>query len=391
MIDTEVIVDAAELASLRDEWDALATANAQPMSLPAWMLGWLRHLAPPHTRLRAIAARERGRLIGLAPMFVVEGEHGRVDYRMLGGPLPRTSPLAIAGREWEVADVVAAALAEADPRPDAIALESAPAASVWPVALRENWPSRARPLLRQYFVQGSPTLCLRHTSFEAWLSRKGSSFRRDMRRNRRAFEAIGGVSRQSTPETLAADIEAFLQLHAMRWENRGVSDIVARGPAMSRMLLEVGEAELAGGRFRLQLLEVEGRAVAAQLCAAAGGEVLLFNSGWDERYARFGPAMLAILDVIEDSFARGDRRIDFAPGEQPNKLRFADGTDPVAWTLLLVPGRRLPITYARTAPMLAGSALRASAKRALPVEQVDRLRVARRRFHRHAEPAPVDH
>jgi CelD/BcsL family acetyltransferase involved in cellulose biosynthesis len=298
--------------------------------------------------------------------------------------LPRISPLALPGREWEVAETIGQELTAAVPRPDVIALEAAPLASHWPAALRDRWPGRVRPLVRQYLHQGSPTISLHDGSFDAWLEHRSANFRGQMRRLRRQFSASDGTARMSTPQTLAADIGAFMRLHAGRWQGRGASDIVASGGKVPAMFEEAGRSQLESGRFRLWLLEVDGEPISAQLFAEAGGEVLYMNGGWDERFARFKPAMLAIFFAVEDAFARRDERIDLAPGEQHYKLRFADGNDPVAWTIIMCPGCRLALTYARSTPMLASHGLRAAGKRALPPQQADRLRALRMRLRRAA-------
>lgn len=373
-VETSLVCERAALADLAADWERLAAECAQPLSAPAWMLAWLDHLAPAGTSPRVVVVREAGRIIGIAPFFVEPGRGGRVNYRLLGGAFPRVSPLARRGREWDVAGAMAAALARAEPRADAVALEGLSIGSPWPAALRESWPGPVRPPSREYFVQGSPTVSLEGGSFDSWLASLPSGTRRSLRRRRRAFEKAGGGSRASTAATLAADVNAFLRLHALRWETRGASSIVAVGEAMGPMLLQVGETALATGGLRLHLAEVNGEPVAAQLTAAIAGEVLLINSGWDPRFAAHAPATLVVIDAIADAFARGDRRVDFGPGEQPNKLALADGSDPVAWTLMLAPTRRLALTCARTTPMLAGRSVRDNLGRALTAQQRDRLR-----------------
>ena len=384
MIDTELISDPALLHDIEGPWDELAVARSQPMCSPAWMLGWWRHFAPPQARLRVVAVRERGRLIGVAPFFVEENRRGRVDYRLLGYATPRVSPLALPGQEWKVAREIAATLLRARPRPDLVALEQAPLASVWPVALRDGWPGRARPILRQYNIQGSPIVSLRAESFDEWLATRSASFRREIRRHRRRFESLGGAVRASTPQTLHADIAAFMRLHADRWRGRGVSGISSNQDSWTALMREIGSAHLEAGRWRMLMLEIEGEPIAAQLSAAAGGEVVLLNGGWDERFARLSPAMLAMLATIEDAFAHDAKRVDLCPGEQAFKLRIADGNDPVAWSIVMIPGRRLPLTYARSAPMLARHLVREATKRALSDEQTDRVRSLRNQVRRAA-------
>jgi CelD/BcsL family acetyltransferase involved in cellulose biosynthesis len=201
-----------------------------------------------------------------------------------------------------------------------------------------------------------------------------------MRRMRRQFVAAGGTSRLSTAATLRSDVEAFRRLHLARWEGRGVSSMLEYGDALAPMTEDTAAELLPLGRFRLRMLEVAGEAVSAQLFTTAGGEVMYVNGGWDEAFARLRPPMLAILDEIEAAFDRGERRLDLGPGEQPYKLRFADGNDPVAWTVLLVPGRRMAQTAARTAPLLSWMLVREGLRRALSDEQRERLRAVRARL-----------
>jgi CelD/BcsL family acetyltransferase involved in cellulose biosynthesis len=263
-----------------------------------------------------------------------------------------------------------------------IALESMPVVNSWPLALAEQWPSRIRPLLRRYYTQSSPTVSLTQGSFDDWLGGKSSNFRSQMRRMRRRFAEAGGTGRFSTPETLHDDIGELVRLHAGRWEGRGDSSIVRGGERLAAAFEAVGRVLLDDGGFRLHILELDGEAISAQLFAAGGADVIYYNGGWDERHAQFKPAMLGILDAIEDAFERGQTRMDLGPGAQPYKLRFADGTDPLAWYVLIPPGRRMPATIARTLPSTTWRELRDAAKRALPPERADRLRELRGRIGR---------
>jgi CelD/BcsL family acetyltransferase involved in cellulose biosynthesis len=374
----ELIVDASRLEQLAPQWDALAWTCARPMQSPAWLLAWLRHLAAAQVALRVVAVREGQELIGIAPFYVNLAAGGRIDYRMMGDAYPGSSPLCAPGCEREVAEAVAATLAAADPRADALALESTPLTPAWAKLLRGAWPGLLPAIAHTYQVQSSPTVALTAEDFESWLSRKSSNFRSQMRRIRRQFEQGGGHARIGTMATLDADLDAFMRLHASRWEGRGSSSIVAREELMRAQFHDVGRAHTESGRFRMWMLEIDGEPISAQLFLQAGGELLYMNGGWDERYAKFKPAILGIFYAIEDAFARGERRLDLAPGGQPYKLRFADGDDPVGWALVMLPGRRLPWTVTRSTPLFAKVAARETAKRLLPDASVERIRRIRR-------------
>jgi CelD/BcsL family acetyltransferase involved in cellulose biosynthesis len=383
MLSGELIEDVAALESLRPEWDELAVACGLPLMAPGTVMSWWHNLAPSGAEPRSVAVRDGDRLIGLAPFYVHHRAGQRVDYRLPGIEVAaRLSPLAVPGREWEVAGVVGRSLSGAHPRPDLIALEGHPIASPWPVALREGWPETLRPPLRRYVIQSAPTVSLGERSFEDWLAGKSANFRSQMRRLRRQFAADGGIARFSTPDTVEADIATFMDLHAARWRQRGHSDIVAMGHRYAGMLQEMSRSHLVDGRLRLWVLEIEGTPISAQLFIGAGGEVAYINGGWDERFARLKPAMLGILYAIEDALARKQARLDLGAGALPYKQRLADGSDPVGWTVLMAPGRRLALTIARTAPMLVHSAVRDTAKRALDPEQADRVRTLRAKLTR---------
>ena len=118
-LDAEILSERERIDALAPEWHALAAACGEPMSAPAWMLTFSRELGGARETPRIVAVRDGGRLVGLAPLCVdLQRPRRAAGYRLLAGDMPRTTPLALAGREWEVAGAVAAALAEADPRPD---------------------------------------------------------------------------------------------------------------------------------------------------------------------------------------------------------------------------------------------------------------------------------
>jgi CelD/BcsL family acetyltransferase involved in cellulose biosynthesis len=379
----EPIVDLGSLAEITPAWEELAAANGRPQMTPAWVTSWWHHLAPSDAEPRFVVVREDKEIVAVAPFFVEAGG-GRVDYRI---PNIQTcaglSPLAVPGREEEVAAAIATVLStEMTPRPDLVAFEGVPADSPWPDALRAGWPGRMRPPLRRYTTHPSPAIAMSEDSFEAWLGGKSSNFRQQMRRARKKFAKAGGTSRKSTAATLAADVEVFVRLHAARWQSKpGESNLVAFGDRLAPMLEDTGRGMGPNG-FRLHLLEMDGEPVAALIFLAVGGRPLYLNCGWDERFAQFKPAMLALLDAVEESFELGDTRIDLGLGQESYKLRFADDDSPVAWTILMVPGSRLPLTAARMAPTLGRAGARNFAKERLSKEHLDRLRSARKRIRR---------
>jgi len=175
-----------------------------------------------------------------------------------------------------------------------------------------------------------------------------------------------------------------MRLHAQRWESRGKSNLIALGAGLPAMLKDMGTALLTqhDGRFRLQILEVADEPAAAQLCLAAGGYVVGAIIGWDERFARLRPGNVGMLASIEEGFVRGDQYFDMGVVDQSYKLRFTDTSAPVGWTVIMLPGPRLPLTFLSVAAMVGRREMRNTAKRVMTREQADRYRRLRKRLGR---------
>jgi CelD/BcsL family acetyltransferase involved in cellulose biosynthesis len=319
------------------------------------MLSWWRHSAPEGAAMRIVAVEDDGELIGLAPYYSEPA--GRHDYRLMASGLAqRIEPLAVPGREDDVAAEVAAALKASDPKPVLVSLEGVPASSPWPGLLKRGL--RAASFTTS--IQDAPIVTLAG-DFDTWMGTKSSNFRSQMKRARKKIEKAGGAIRMSTPETVEADIASFLRLHEGRWEGRGESGILLRG--MDAMLRDAAAELLESGRFRLSMVDLDGKTISAQLFVAAGGELSYWNGGFDEDYAQYKPAMVAIFAAIEDAFERGDARLDLGGGAQDYKLRFADTMDPLRWGGLIPRGPRWPLVRAQMLPeVVRGVVLRSMSK-----------------------------
>ena len=144
-------------------------------------------------------------------------------------------------------------------------------------------------------------------------------------------------------------LDALLRLHAARWEGRAPTWLTQPGV---REALHEAAAALGPDRVRLWAAEIDGEPISIQLFLAAGGEIKYWNGGWLEEHADLKPTMLTILAALEDSIARGERRLDLGAGTHPYKMRFADGQDPLTWGGLILRNGRWPRTRAELMPRI---------------------------------------
>lgn len=373
MVTAELATELEQVEALAPGWDQLAIACGAPVATPAWGLAWWRHVAPANLALRVIAICERRRLIGVVPMYVERSPV--VAYRLLADSWASSlRPLALPGREYEVVEAAARVLAGAQPRPARVDLGPVPLFSPWAGAFRERWPGRMRPLAFRTRLEAVPVVTVDARSFDQWLSDRDERVRANARRRRRRFAEQGGTYRLATAATLRRDLEAYVELHAARWEGRGRSRYLALGDRLIPFFETVARPLLGEDRFRLLMVELDGVPICAEISLVAGGEIASVTAGWDPRHRRLGPARLALLRSIEEACRRGERRLELGWGNLEDKQQYADAVDALGWDSLLIPGRGLLRTLPRAAPSAAGRRLRQTAKRTLSDSQLDRLR-----------------
>jgi CelD/BcsL family acetyltransferase involved in cellulose biosynthesis len=368
-IEGKLVDGADSLGPYLAVWDALARAASQPYCAPAWMLAWWRHAAPPGAHLRIVLALDGPRLVGVAPFWVVRDRLRLARYRLLAsGKCSPIGPLAEEGAEGEVAAVCSRVLAGARPTPRLITLEGG---SPWPSLLARTWPGGPMRLLH-HGSEPVPTVSLDGMrSLDQWLASKSAHFRQEMRRTRRRLLAKGATFRLAkTPEEVDRGLDAFARLHYANWAARGGS--AALDPAVERMLREASGLLLDAGRFRVWSVEVDGATIAGRVAVAAGGELALWASGFDEAWAKHSPSVQSSLAAIEDAVSRGERRIMLGPGSQQWKYRLADGEDAVE-SVTLVP------TGAMSVPpraALGAEALRGALSERVPPAVKARIKAA---------------
>ena len=347
-LHTQLVATDEEADAIAPEWDALAEAAGRPYCAPAWLLAWWRQVAPRSARLRLVVVRDEQGLVAIAPFYAARWR-GLWAYSLLGTNVSsRVEPLARAGQTEIAARAIATALADADPPPAVVQLYGVPVDSRWPALLAAAWPGGA-PFIDRRAGVAAPTVTLGNGDVDAWLAQRSSNFRSQMRRFRRRLVEAGAVFRETEdPAEIEGDLAEFERLHRLRFDKRGGSDAFPAGAG--QMLVDAARDLIPKRRLRLAMIEVDGRAVAAHLFVAAGGEVSFWNTGFDDAYAQLRPSYVGLVDAVAAGFEGGYARLDLGAGAQDYKYRFADGEDQLEWTTLIPRGRRYALRRAAYAP-----------------------------------------
>lgn len=350
---TAILSEESEVGELRERWDRLAIELGRPFCAPGWMLAWWRNAAAEGAGLRVVAVTDGEQLVGVAPFWAEKRRASRSDYEVLSTWLaPPAGPLAASEREGEVAAATIEALLDAEPRPAAIRFWSRGDAGAVgahldaAAASRRFWVHKAAPV-------PLPIVNLEGDDFDQWIAGRSSKFRQESRRMRRRLDDTGADFSQVDADGVGRALDAFVELHGARWEDRGGSDALI--PGLRQMLAEVAEELMPSGRLRIFTLEAEGKPVAVNILVGAGAELSGWNSGFDEGWHRYSPSMQLTLFAIADAIERGEQRVCLGPGDTGYKRRLADTQQEIAMTTLVPRGLTYPLTRLRLAPYQARS------------------------------------
>lgn len=376
-LHVEVLDAPGAVEAVRHHWDELAVRNRAPYMAPAWCLAWWRHVAPAGADLRMITVRAGDELIAVAPFYCTSAG-GVARYRMLGTEtFPRAQPVVLPGSEGAAAAGIVAGLQDARPVPDVIEFDGIERDAPWPRLLAARWSPRVKVVLTQSMPAFAATL---EADLDAWLAGKSRNFRKQARRHRRRLEERQVVFRLAGVEESAARLADFERLHQARFSFRGGSAVLD-GRVM-RMLRESAPELMPSDRFRLHLVEHQGRVVSAEVVLAAGGEATSWLGGFDETWAREQVSMQGLIAAVDHAMRRDDTRLDFGPGAQSYKQRFCDSEELLDWIALYPPGPRRPLVMAATLPRHMGGHLWQRVITAIPEERKHQIKRLLRRARR---------
>lgn len=285
----------AALRGLEPEWWALLRRCpvATPFQSPAWLLPWWQEFGTGSPLVATL--RRDGALTAMLPMYVLQ-EDGRAKVLPIG-----------AG----TTDYLDALGEPAGPLLPPL-LERARQAGADGLDLFDVPPWSALPGAGGLWSPGNPCPVLA-------LDRIPAAIRRKLRMNRnRAARAGGTAVETATAATLPGLLAELVRLHQARWTAQGEAGVLA-DPRVLRCLSQAAPRLLAAGLLRLQVLRLEGLAVAAILALLAGPRILFYLSGYDAAQAFISPGTLLLGAMLEEAETEGRAEAHFLRGREAYK------------------------------------------------------------------------
>ena len=284
----EEITTALKLENLERPWQDLwaKCAYATPFQSPAWLIPWWNSFRPG--KLTTLAIYEDERLVGLAPMFLLDGTvrllgAGNTDYLDILcepqciRPVSRFLADYLSNREYDFMDLPS-----------------------WSPLLSMNGPASECSVC--------PVLKLDEINISRKLLAK---LKRD-----EEF-SIESADEESVTELM----HALIQLHEARWRQKHQAGVL-HSEEVRRFHRSAAPALLRAGLLRLYGLRYQGQWAAVHYCLSAHGRTYYYLGGFDPSISNRSPGNLLIHHSITEAMASGDREYDFLRGQEQNKYRW---------------------------------------------------------------------
>jgi CelD/BcsL family acetyltransferase involved in cellulose biosynthesis len=314
-VAAQIITSREAAAGLLPDWFALwrASENATPFQSPHWLLAWWDAFAPGE--LRIIAAYDRDRLIGLAPLYRESWPHG-----------PRLLPLGISLSDYldvlahpafaeQALHAISTALADCDD----IELVEWGELQANASALRLPAPFGWNILTGQASTCPVTSLPLDSTQLKSVLSPSRWRHLKTARNRaaRRGDVDIVHADGSSAPALLAE----LIRLHSAAWQERGEPGVFCdpRVPAFHAAAIPRLMHEDVG---RLYALRIAGSFAAAYYGFQHRERAYAYLSGYDPQFAFESPGALLLAHAMERAIEEGAREFHFLRGREAYKYEW---------------------------------------------------------------------
>jgi CelD/BcsL family acetyltransferase involved in cellulose biosynthesis len=339
-IQVQLRRDPAVFVDLAEEWSALLHRGAVDTLFltPQWQALWWKHFGAG-LDLRLLLARDgAGTLLGIAPLYAMVRD-GQTLLQFVGGVdiSDYLDFIVVQGREEEVYRAFMHYLRDQAPPWDILDLHCLPGHS----------PTRAGILCRACAEccsedvqaqqeEAAPYIPL-PGDWEAYLETLDKKQRHEVRRKMRRAEAEAKVRwyRVQDGATLAEEVAHFLALHRASHPDKDVF----MTPQMEGFFRDMASVTWEAGWLNLYNLWLNGRPAATMWCFDYGGDLLVYNSGYDPTCRpELSSGSVLLSYCIQDAIARGKKRFDFLRGGEVYKYRFGAVDGAVYRLVMRYPG-----------------------------------------------------
>ncbi|PSC05043.1 glycosyl transferase family 1 [Alsobacter soli] len=330
-LQVETIRDKAALAGLAPAWrDLWARAGATPFQAPEWLLPWWDVFHPG--ALAAFAVWNGPALVGLGPLYVEDGPHGR---RLLPVGISLSDHVDVL-LDPSCAQAAAGAMAEAVARLGLPLqfVDLAPGTSGWRLPLPAGWfeqrgegePCPVLALSPGPEDGGGLPVCI------------PAARRRKVRMARHRAERRGEVHvERCGPEQSHTFLCLLSRLHGARWRDRGEAGVLD-DDRVQQFHRAAASGLLGAGLAEALVLRIGGVVAGCYYGLKDASRSYAYIGGFDPEFARESPGAILLGQAIGDAARRGSVEFSFLRGAEAYKYEWGAQDRHNGWRLLAPSG-----------------------------------------------------
>jgi CelD/BcsL family acetyltransferase involved in cellulose biosynthesis len=325
--------------ALKPEWnDLLHRSCCDTLFLTwEWQVTWWKHLGDGRLVLLGFRSDEDGRLVGIAPLFSSDAEEGRSILNMVGcrDVSDYLDIIVEVGQEEVVYASLLDYLEDEAAAWDIVDFCNIPQESQTFRLLREMADARGYQTLVE--VEDVCPVIELPSTWDEYLMALDKKQRHEIRRKLR--RADGGAETRfyivDPEDDLQARMESFIDLHQKSTPEKDAF----MDPQMQGFFFDAAQQLQQQGWLQLAFVQINGEVAASLLNFDYGGDILVYNSGYDPyQFRHLSPGIIVTARSIEHAIELGRNTFDFLRGDEVYKYRFGATDTEVRRLLIAKPG-----------------------------------------------------
>jgi CelD/BcsL family acetyltransferase involved in cellulose biosynthesis len=306
----EIVVTVDGLERIASQWEALwrRDPNATPFQSPRWLLPWWKHFGSdtPHVIASSSNASNGGELDALAPLYILRDDDSGESLGLFLGTGASDYLDVLGDASLLIGSITAADCQLWDLQ------QLRPSSTLLGVPLPDGWSDNVED------QDPCPILSIENAGDELQ-NLLSTHARKKLRYFRRCLERDGEITYESaTAESLDTLLDALYELHAARWQKRGLPGVLADEVTQSfhrdaaRRMLDIGA-------LRMHAIRIDGRIVAVFYGFAHHDTVYYYLSGYDPALEKLSIGNVIVAHAIEMAVRDGAKTFDFLRGAEEYK------------------------------------------------------------------------
>lgn len=316
-----------ELRSIEQTWWSLLaqTPDADYFRTPHWLEAYLEHFGD-EIDLKILVITQGGQTTGILPLVIAPFSCSLGQFRVLTYPLdwwgtfygpigPEPNQTLNKGLEW-----IQQQLRNWDFVELRFVNEDAPQQNVFSPVVKEPAFHCAR-------------IDLRNTNWDDYLASRRKSWRTIIRRTEKKTQKLGDIEHVRYRPTAGDNdprwdlFDECSRLSQLSWQGKSENTQTFAHPNVDAFLRAVHQNAVSTGNIDMNLLKVDGKAIAYHYGYHYEGYFSSLRLGFDPEFSKQGVGTVLTGRMIKDSIERGDHTFDFLPDCLKAKMPWQTSVD----------------------------------------------------------------